>query len=388
MPWWILLALGAAIGWIAARRVERARSSRSAGESGTAGEKAQLGAILAGMNEGVVAVDADRRIVHMNAAAKDLFCRPAERCVGAPVWKILRPAELVEMLEETLGSGREREMEVHLGGGGASAKKTMEVRTAPLRGGEGGAVLVFHDVTRLRHLENMRRDFVANVSHEIKTPLASIRGMVETMIDDPEMEEATQARFLQRILRQTQRMGDLIKDLLALSRFENEEVPLVLDRIDMGRTVLESVEQVRPAATAKELHLETEVPEGENLMVWADPEALRQVFDNLLGNAVRYTPEGGALTVSVGTTGSRVWAEVADTGVGVGEEHLDRIFERFCRVDRDRSRELGGTGLGLSIVKHVMARLGGGVTVQSRVGEGSRFRVHLPRAGDRDTPAD
>jgi len=352
-------------------------------ESAAAGEGAQLAAILASMTEGVVAVDREQMVLHMNAEAERIFDRRSIQCVGAPVWKIIRNPEILDMLEATLDTGLEQEREMLIPSSGGAPVRRMEVRVAALRQGDGergGAVMVFHDVTRLRHLESVRRDFVANVSHEIKTPVASIRGMVETMLDDREMDPDTQTRFLQRVFAQTRRMGRLIDDLLALSRFEDDELPLRRDRIDMRRTIEEAVEQIQPAAQKKELCLVAELPSDESFPVEADQEALRLVFDNLLSNAVRYTPEGGRVTVSLKKVGKQVWSEVSDTGIGIEEEHLDRIFERFYRVDKARSRELGGTGLGLSIVKHITARLGGGVLVQSRVGEGSSFRVHLPLA--------
>jgi two-component system phosphate regulon sensor histidine kinase PhoR len=241
----------------------------------------------------------------------------------------------------------------------------------------GGAVLVFHDLTRLRHLESVRQDFVANVSHEIKTPLSAIHGIVETMIDDPEMSSEMQEHFLLRMFEQSQRLGNLVRDLIALSRFESEDLPLDKEELDLRQPILDAYERFSISAQEKELTLSTDLPQHP-VWVEGDGEALRQVFDNLLSNAVRYTPESGRITMRLKEERGQAWAEVEDSGIGIDQDHLSRIFERFYRVDTARSREQGGTGLGLSIVKHIATRLGGGVSVRSQPGTGTIFCVHLP----------
>ena len=384
VPSGVLLLVGVVgfiLGVIFVRFPKRSRALGSElARSQVVEDRVSLGAILSSMTEGVVAVDSEQVVVHMNTAAENLFDLKAEQCIGAPAWKILRQTKIIEVLEATLQQDDEQKSEVEISTNPRDPRRMVELRGAPLREAEGrvaGAVLVFHDVTRLRHLESVRQDFVANVSHEIKTPLASIRGMVETMIDDPSMEASTQTEFLSRILRQTQRLGNLVNDLMALSRFERDDVPLAQDDLDLRQILLEANARFRSPAEAKELRLSVDLP-LEDVLVRGDSEALRQVFDNLLSNATRYTPEGGEIAVTLKIAGNQAWAEVIDSGIGIDEQHLDRIFERFYRVDRARSRELGGTGLGLSIVKHITVRLGGGVTVQSKVGEGSSFRVYLP----------
>jgi len=319
--------------------------------------------------------------VHANAAAGSLFGISPAEAVGAPAWKILRQSEVLECLEKVIRTRHGQELELELESPDRVGPVQLELRAAPLRGDDiadpVGVVLVFHDVTRLRHLESVRQDFVANVSHEIKTPLAAAQGMVETMIDDPSMDEATQSRFLERMYKQMQRLGNLVNDLLALSRYEGGDLPLAHDEVDLRLPLLDAVEQIQPYAQSKSLVIEADIA-TDTIYVEGDAEGLRQVFDNLLSNAVRYTPEDGRIHVRLGTEGMYAVAEVEDSGIGIKSGHLGRIFERFYRVDKARSRELGGTGLGLSIVKHILMRMNGGVSVQSQVGEGSKFLVHLP----------
>jgi two-component system phosphate regulon sensor histidine kinase PhoR len=243
-----------------------------------------------------------------------------------------------------------------------------------------GAVLVFHDVTELRRLERMRQDFVANVSHELKTPLASIKAYTETLLDWALHDENVNVRFLQQIAEQADRLDQLVLDLLSLARLESgqevyEHLPLPLAAV-----VRTASEAHRGRAEAKGIDFRIDLiglnPEIE---VRADEEAIRQILDNLIDNAIKYTPQSGRLIVSSQVVGDEVSLAVTDTGVGIPRADLPRIFERFYRVDKARSRELGGTGLGLAIVKHLVQSLGGRVDVTSRQGSGSKFTVRLPR---------
>ncbi len=235
-------------------------------------------------------------------------------------------------------------------------------------------------MTELRRLEGMREDFVANASHELKTPLAAIKAYTETLMDWALYDETVNARFLKRIDEQAERLNQLILDLLSLARIESgqeifEHHPLYLV------PVLEScVESHRDRAQTKNLSLSFD-PRGmdDETMVLADEEAIRQIIDNLIDNAIKYTPEGGTVSVTGHSDRNSASIEVSDTGIGIPRADLPRIFERFYRVDKARSRELGGTGLGLSIVKHLMQSIGGQIDVTSRVGAGSRFTVGLPR---------
>jgi two-component system phosphate regulon sensor histidine kinase PhoR len=223
----------------------------------------------------------------------------------------------------------------------------------------------------------VRRDFVANVSHELKTPLTAIRGLVETLLDDQGMPQGTQQRFLEKIRDQSTRLSALVVDLLTLARIESNEQGLERRPLDVRRVARECAGRFSAIASERGLALDAELPGGP-AFVRADEESLRQIVDNLLDNACKYTPGGGRVAVRVVESPGEVALEVQDTGIGIEARDQQRVFERFYRVDKARSRELGGTGLGLSIVKHLSLALGGRVSLDSAPGRGSTFRVHLP----------
>ncbi len=233
------------------------------------------------------------------------------------------------------------------------------------------------DIDRSRRLEIVRRDFVANVSHELKTPVTAIRGLVETIIDDPDMPETTKYRFLGKIKGQCSRLSTLVTDLLALSRLESQDQTSCNEKIDLRDSIHESVHALTLSGEEKLITLRTDIPKNA-VQICGDEEALRQAIDNLLDNAVKYTPAGGNIWVRLLTNQSQAIIEVKDTGIGIDRQAQPRIFERFFRVDRARSRALGGTGLGLSIVKHVALSHNGSVDVESVLGKGSTFRISLP----------
>jgi two-component system phosphate regulon sensor histidine kinase PhoR len=260
--------------------------------------------------------------------------------------------------------------------------RILAVRGTPLPGTPPpAAVFVFHDITELRRLERMRQDFVANASHELKTPLASIKAYTETLLDGALNDSEVNVRFLERIDEQADRLNQLILDLLSLARLESgqevfEHGPLPL--IPVLRACVERHRE-RAASQGLEFGFESEGCNPEARIV-ADEEAIRQIFDNLIDNAIKYTPDGGSVRIACREEGPDIIVEVADTGLGIPRDDLPRIFERFYRVDKARSRELGGTGLGLSIVKHLVQSIGGQIDVTSRVGTGSEFTVRLPKA--------
>ena len=247
--------------------------------------------------------------------------------------------------------------------------------------------MVLDDLTQLQRLERVRTDFVANVSHELKTPVTAISGLVETLIESEEMDEETRSRFLGKIQNQSLRLSSLVADLLALSRVEaRDEQQLELRRMDLRMTALDSVRRATVAAEEKGIQLHSHLPE-DAVNVNGDEEALRQVVDNLLDNAIKYTQGGGGVSLSVEVEGDSAILLVKDSGIGIEAEHQERIFERFYRVDKARSREVGGTGLGLSIVKHFTASMGGAVGVESEPGVGTVFRVELPLAEEEEVEA-
>jgi two-component system phosphate regulon sensor histidine kinase PhoR len=245
-----------------------------------------------------------------------------------------------------------------------------------------GAVIVLHDTTELRQAERLRQDFVANVSHELKTPLAVIKSSIETLVDGAVEEPESRHLFLQQIVREADRLEELIKDLLSLARIESGHLRLEPQAIPLERAISECLERHHPRAESKTLTLVEKPPKDgpPDLAVWADPDALRQVLDNLVDNAIKYTPNGGRITIRWSGTADTVSFEVEDTGVGIPAADLPRVFERFYRVDKARSRAVGGTGLGLAIVKHLVQAMKGQVRATSTVGKGTTFRVTLPRA--------
>lgn len=348
-------------------------------------ERNQLTAVLGGMVEGVVAIDRDRRVLHLNAVAANWFGRPGpELAVGRPIYELSRQPEvsgaLIEAMEERTQVSRTFAL-VRLAGEDGGR---FELNASPLlssrRDGElvEGAVAVIHDITELERLESVRRDFVSNVSHELKTPLTAIHGYVETLLDADPIDGPTRGRFLRKIRRQSNRLGALVSDLLTLSRIESsaEHPERVLDLRSAAGEVLNLL---GPAGEERDLELVAEFPD-EAVEVVGEEEAIRQALSNLVDNAVKYSSAGGRVLVRLQARKGRAVLEVEDQGPGIASEHLDRIFERFYRVDRARSRELGGTGLGLAIVKNVARRHGGGVEVESEQGRGSTFRLWLPAA--------
>ncbi len=346
-------------------------------------DRQQLRAVLSGMAEGVIAIDARRRLLFANASADRLFGLDGSP-VGRLVPELIRSPQVHEAVEATLtGPGpyqgeivlatREAMLRVHT--------RVLAVHGTPLPGlPPPGAVLVFHDVTELRRLERMRQDFVANVSHELKTPLASIKAYTETLLDWALHDETLNVRFLKRIEEQADRLNQLILDLLSLAQIESGQEIYEHRPLALAPLIVACVESHRDRAVAQSLALGLELgPLDDQTLVLADEEAVRQIIDNLIDNAIKYTPDSGSVCVSCRLSGDEIAIEVADTGIGIPRDDLPRIFERFYRVDKARSRELGGTGLGLSIVKHLVQSIGGQITVTSRVGAGSQFTVQLPR---------
>ncbi|NNE43286.1 MAG: HAMP domain-containing protein, partial [Gemmatimonadetes bacterium] len=348
-------------------------------------ERNRILTVLGSMVEGVVAVDAGGTVILMNAFAGAILDVDPDEVHGRRLGAITRRLEIEEVLRDTLASGVERTREMRLSTPGAD--RILEIRAAPIlsSGGEpggapAGAVVVLHDVTELRHLEEVRRDFVANVSHELKTPLTVVRGIVETMVDDPAMEAATRERFLAKVKGQAERLSSIVTDLLTLARIESGAEAAPPERLDLRDPTRESVRALAPSAETRSVDLVHE-PHGEPLPMDGDHAALRLAIDNLLDNAVKYTPAGGQVTVRTFSDDRWVTVEVEDTGIGIGDEHRERIFERFYRVDKARSRDLGGTGLGLSIVRNVVASHHGQLDYESTPGQGSRFRARFPTAG-------
>jgi two-component system phosphate regulon sensor histidine kinase PhoR len=340
-------------------------------------DRQQLRAILSGMVEGVIALGADERILFVNERAARLLEFQAQAAVGRRLWEVVRVRPLQELARRALANPEPHQEELRWN---SPALRSLTVHAARLASA-GGAVLVLHDTTDLRRLERMRQDFVANVSHELKTPLSVIKACVETLLDGAADDPEHRGRFLERIGDQSDRLYALILDLLSLARIESGEEAFEIRAVSLGPAVAECLERHRARAEAKRQQLVAEPPpEGDDLAAQVDEEALGQILDNLVENAIKYTPEGSRIVARWRADGGQVRLEVEDNGLGIPEADLPRIFERFYRVDKARSREMGGTGLGLAIVKHLAQAMKGGVRATSRVGQGTTFIVSLPQA--------
>jgi two-component system phosphate regulon sensor histidine kinase PhoR len=337
-------------------------------------DRGRTDAILSAMDDGVLAVDHRGTVVLANPSlARALDLRDAP---GRHYLEVIRQREVGALIEEVLRTGGRSEAEVEV----LHLHRVFSITGVPFPGEEGarhGVILTFNDATERHRVEAIRRDFVANASHELRTPLTSIRGFVEALEDGAVEEPETAQRFLGKIRTHADRMAALVEDLLELSRLETGERAPDLAETRPAEAAEDVVSSFAGAATRKDISLrlvDRGAPE-----VLTDPERLRRILENLVDNALKYTPEGGRveITTSPGPDGT-ARIEVADNGPGIAAEHQARVFERFYRVDKARSREMGGTGLGLSIVRHLAESLGASVSVESEPGKGSRFTVTLP----------
>lgn len=340
--------------------------------------RAQLEAMIAGMVEGVFAVDEEEQVLFCNRAACDLFGVDNLQQSNRKIWETVSVSGLLELLSRTRVEKKPAHAELVVSHG--AEEVILDAHAVCFEGGETrGIVVVLHDISDLRRLERMRRDFVANVSHELKSPLTAIRGYVETLLSGALHDEVNNVRFLQKMDAQVHRLSKLVADLLSLARIESQEGCLALEPVD-GSTLLEqSLKRHEEALRNKGLTWALDAADGP-VRLLGNAEAMGQVLDNLLDNAIQYTPSPGRISLRASKIGRCGCVEVQDTGIGIPEKELGRIFERFYRVDRARSKELGGTGLGLSIVKHLVQSMHGEVRVESQEGKGSRFTVSLPLA--------
>jgi two-component system, OmpR family, phosphate regulon sensor histidine kinase PhoR len=343
-------------------------------------DRHQLRTILGGMVEGVVALGPEQRVLFANEAAGQMLEFDPHQVVGRPIWEVTRLPQIQEVLAKAIRDTSPRREEFDWTG---PTSRQLAIYVAPLTGDPAapGAVLVLHDVTELRRLERLRQDFVANVSHELKTPLSVIKACIEALIDGAVEEPESRRPFLEQISDQGERLHALILDLISLARIESGEEILDFQAVPLEHAVADCLDRHQPRADAKRLSLRAVPAERDRgVYVMADDEALSQILDNLVDNAVKYTPEGGAIQVRWRSNGANVHLQVEDSGTGIPERDLARVFERFYRVDKARSRELGGTGLGLAIVKHLVQVMKGTVKATSQVGKGTTMTITLPRA--------
>jgi len=327
--------------------------------------------------EGVLAVDRELRVTFCNAAFATAFGVQGPVPAGLPVLRLVRDPDFLEMLRVVVGSGESLKQRMHLAG---ADSRSFEVQAAPLAGtSSSGAMAILHDITDLERLERVRKDFVANVSHELRTPLTAIRGYAETLLDGALDDPEHRRRFVEIIQSHAIRLNNIASDLLTLSELESGRAPVVPGKLSVLATLEAAMRTVESEAAMRKVHLEWGTV--EDLQVMGNKIKLEQAFVNLLDNAVKFNRGGGEVWVEAGRSpGGRVAISIADSGIGIPSEDLPRIFERFYRVDKARSREVGGTGLGLSIVKHVIEQMQGSVSVESQLNKGSRFTVVLPEA--------
>jgi two-component system phosphate regulon sensor histidine kinase PhoR len=342
------------------------------------GEQGQIQAILSSMIEGVVAVDSSGNIMSINKAAAKLLSIDEAAAHGRSIEEAVRNPELQEYVKNILENKQATETESLVLNDGGRFLQLYGSSLSDSKGGSSGAVLVLHDITRTQQLEEIRCDFVANVSHELKTPVTSIKGFVETLlvgtVDDPQQAR----KFLKIIAKHSDRLNAIIEDLLSLSRLEedSEKRRLSFEKTSIKPALVSAIELSTVKAEEKQITVELSC--GEDITAKINPALIEQAALNLIDNAIKYSRNNSKIEVSAEKTENEVLITVSDEGCGIEKEHLERIFERFYVVDKGRSRKLGGTGLGLSIVKHIAQVHGGHVKVESTFGQGSAFTIRLP----------
>lgn len=336
----------------------------------------RLHTLIENMGSGMILIDSRGYISLVNRSYKEIFHVTDEQYMHQLYYEAFKHQEIIEQVEEIFMTEVKVRKQLHLPL--EIERKHFEVYGAPIIGTNHewkGIVLVFHDITELKKLEQMRKDFLANVSHELKTPITSIKGFSETLLDGAMENQQFREKFLNIILKESDRMQGLIEDLLDLSKIEQQGFQLNMAPVDMKEMLEEIRVMLEKKVAAKEMTLN--VLTGERVSVIGDVARLKQVFINLINNAILYTPAGGAVSVELFDDADHVYVKVSDTGIGIRKEEIPRIFERFYRVDKARSRNTGGTGLGLSIVKHLVEAHEGTITVESEIGKGTTFTVTL-----------
>lgn len=344
-------------------------------------EQVRFDAVLSGMAEGVLVLDRTGRILLLNPVMERMLGGQSDTAVGRHWLDVIRQHDFNELIRAVILTGESRAATITIDEAGGVRTFAVQGSATKRPGGDADdlrAAFVFHDVTALKRLERVRSDFIANVSHELRTPLTSIIGYLEALLDGAQHDAAKREEFLRIIKTHADRLRALVHDLLQLSQIESGDYRWRRDVVDAVGLARRSVALVHPLAHNRRIVVRYG-GDTEALNVTGDEEKLMQVLVNLLDNAVKYTEPGGTVDVTVESSGSRAILRVRDTGIGIPPADQDRIFERFYRVDRARSRESGGTGLGLSIVKHIVEAHGGTVSVESRLGHGSVFTVILPR---------
>ncbi|MCA9089367.1 MAG: PAS domain-containing protein [Planctomycetaceae bacterium] len=336
--------------------------------------RALLETVLGTMSEGLVAIDGQRRILFLNQAARKLLSLPGREVVGRAIWELLRSKQLLAHVEESMGSSDVQKLQIEL----SRQKTIVEVSTVPLPlDPVPGLMIVLRDVTELRRLERSRREFFSSVSHELKTPLTSIQCYADTLLEGALEDPQNNRVFLERIVEQSERLNELIQDILRLARIESEFDQLNLSPVRIGLIATECVNERVAVARSRDVTLHVESTETAHVVL-AEPAGLRSIIENLVNNAINYNHPGGQVFVRWFAADAQVVLEVEDTGIGIAEEHVEHVFERFYRVSKARSRDDGGTGLGLAIVKHLVQLFHGTIELESHLGRGTLFRLRFP----------
>ena len=337
-------------------------------------ERNKLTALLDLMADGVLVIDGGSRVSLLNRAAESMLGVRATEAVGSGVAEIVRDHELQTLVRGASGSGQPHQSDVEL----VAGRRFVRALAIPVReNGSGGVLLTLQDLTRMQRLDTTRREFVSNVSHELRGPLASIKAMVETLADGAMEDRTTAADFLERIRRDVDRMTVMANELLELSLLESGQVELHLAPLPIKPIVEEVIEEAADRAALAGVEASMEIPDDLAYVV-GEEDKVRQVLVNLVENAIKFMPDGGRVSVGATENGRMVEVSVEDSGMGIPPEHLPHVFERFYKVDRSRGEE--GTGLGLAIVKHIVQLHSGDVRVESREGSGSTFYFTIPRA--------
>jgi len=339
----------------------------------------RLRTIIENMGSGLLLIDRRGYIKLVNRTYRDIFHVKSSEYLSQLYYEVILYDEVISIVEEVFMTEEivRRQLVIPL----KIERKHFEVYCAPIISTKdkwNGVIVVFHDITELKKLEQTRKDFVANVSHELRTPVTSIKGFTETLLDGAMNDTQSLEYFLSIILKESDRLQNLIQELLELSRIEQQGFALSVQEVDIKEILLDVVMMVKGSAEKKQLALELEYEEG-NAYVAGDYNRLKQIFINLLNNAINYTQQGGSVKVIILGNKENIEIQISDTGIGISDEEIPRIFERFYRVDKARSRNSGGTGLGLAIVKHLVEAHGGLLTVTSKLGEGTTFSVILNR---------
>jgi len=346
-------------------------------------QRNELEAVLSSMVEGVVAFDLNERLVNLNKAAARILDLDSSQAKGHYIQEVIRHPHLQAFVKKIIHEGQPMEDEINIQRNGDRILQMHGTILTSEKGENLGALIVLSDITHIRHLESVRRDFVANVSHELKTPITSIKGFIETLRDGAISDRDDALRFLDIIARQSDRLNAIVEDLLTLSKIEEaEKTEIPLENGSLKDVIQNAIDDCELKFKEKNIALTFECPEDISCQI--NRQLLEQAIVNLLSNAIKYSEDGKTIELSCKSSGNEAIISVRDWGIGIEKKHLPRLFERFYRVDKGRSSELGGTGLGLAIVKHIVIAHHGYVGVESLVGKGSVFTIHLPTVKTHD----